>query len=190
MPSWAQRQFRASPRPRGNDAFDGHRHDLTRAHKLPCETIHLVLVILAARRNEVFPRHGAASHYIHNAEGHAYGQTFPVVQFDDRAFRGTDDQRAAPVERFRPPVKTPGKAGGLKRGDRSKRFLLFAYGELQQLKLLHLPVFFFLVPYVEPNFPFSYSYRAYKISSRPETRSCYFTNFFKMFRYLNSAFSF
>ena len=88
------------------------------------------------------------------------------------------------------PVKTPGKAGGLKRGDRSKRFLLFAYGELQQLKLLHLPVFFFLVPYVEPNFPFSYSYRAYKISSRPETRSCYFTNFFKMFRYLNSAFSF
>ena len=87
-------------------------------------------------------------------------------------------------------VKTPGKAGGLKRGDRSKRFLLFAYGELQQLKLLHLPVFFFLVPYVEPNFPFSYSYRAYKISSRPETRSCYFTNFFKMFRYLNSAFSF
>lgn len=88
MPSWAQRQFRASPRPRGNDAFDGHRHDLTRAHKLPCETIHLVLVILAARRNEVFPRHGAASHYIHNAEGHAYGQTFPVVQFDDRAFRG------------------------------------------------------------------------------------------------------
>lgn len=87
-------------------------------------------------------------------------------------------------------VKTPGKAGGLKRGNRSKRFLLFAYGELQQLKLLHLPVFFFLVPYVEPNFPFSYSYRAYKISSRPETRSCYFTNFFKMFRYLNSAFSF
>ena len=87
-------------------------------------------------------------------------------------------------------VKTPGKAGGLKRGDRSKRFLLFAYGELQQLKLLHLPVFFFLVPYVEPNFPFSYSYRAYKISSRPEARSCYFTNFFKMFRYLNSAFSF
>ena len=87
-------------------------------------------------------------------------------------------------------VKTPGKAGGLKRGDRSKRFLLFAYGELQQLKLLHLPVFFFLVPYVEPNFPFSYSYRAYKISSRPETRSCYFTNFFKMFRYLNSAFPF
>ncbi|WP_418977838.1 hypothetical protein, partial [Bilophila wadsworthia] len=47
-------------------------------------------------------------------------------------------------------VKTPGKAGGLKRGNRSKRFLLFAYGELQQLKLLHLPVFFFLVPYVEP----------------------------------------
>ena len=87
-------------------------------------------------------------------------------------------------------VKTPGKAGGLKRGDRSKRFLLFAYGELQQLKLLHLPVFFVLVPYVEPNFPFSYSYRAYKISSRPETRSCYFTNFFKIFRYLNSAFSF
>lgn len=86
--------------------------------------------------------------------------------------------------------KSPGKAGGLKRGNRSKRFLLFAYGELQQLKLLHLPVFFFLVPYVEPNFPFSYSYRAYKISSRPETRSCYFTNFFKMFRYLNSAFSF
>ena len=86
--------------------------------------------------------------------------------------------------------QNPGKAGGLKRGDRSKRFLLFAYGELQQLKLLHLPVFFFLVPYVEPNFPFSYSYRAYKISSRPETRSCYFTNFFKMFRYLNSAFSF
>ncbi|WP_459577819.1 hypothetical protein, partial [Bilophila wadsworthia] len=39
-------------------------------------------------------------------------------------------------------VKTPGKAGGLKRGNRSKRFLLFAYGELQQLKLLHLPVFF------------------------------------------------
>lgn len=87
-------------------------------------------------------------------------------------------------------VNPPGKAGGLKRGNRSKRFLLFAYGELQQLKLLHLPVFFFLVPYVEPNFPFSYSYRAYKISSRPETRSCYFTNFFKMFRYLNSAFSF
>ena len=86
MPSWAQRQFRASPTPRCNDAFDGHRHDLTRAHKLPCETIHLVLVILAARRNEVFPRHGAASHHIHNAEGHAYGQTFPVVQFDDRAF--------------------------------------------------------------------------------------------------------
>ena len=86
--------------------------------------------------------------------------------------------------------KVPGKAGGLKRGNRSTRFLLFAYGELQQLKLLHLPVFFFLVPYVEPNFPFSYSYRAYKISSRPETRSCYFTNLFKEFRYLNSAFPF
>ena len=38
MPSWVQRQFRASPRPRGNDAFDGHRHDLTRVGKLPCET--------------------------------------------------------------------------------------------------------------------------------------------------------
>ena len=96
----------------------------------------------------------------------------------------------APIPPLPKTVKTPGKAGGLKRGNRSKRFLLFAYGELQQLKLLHLPVFFFLVPYVEPNFPFSYSYRAYKISSRPETRSCYFTNFFKMFRYLNSAFSF
>lgn len=74
MPSWAQRQFRASPRPRGNDAFDGHRHDLTRAYKLPCETIHLVLVILATRRNKIFPRHGAASHYIHNAEGHSHGR--------------------------------------------------------------------------------------------------------------------
>ena len=73
MPSWVQRQFRASPRPRGNDAFDGHRHDLTRVGKLPCETIHLVLVILAARRNKVFPLHGAASHHIHNAEGHAHG---------------------------------------------------------------------------------------------------------------------
>ena len=50
-------------------------------------------------------------------------------------------------------VKTPGKAGGLKRGNRSKRFLLFAYGELQQLKLLHSPVLFFLISYVEPNFP-------------------------------------
>ena len=57
----------------------GHRHDLTRAHKLPCETIHLVIVILAAHRNKIFPRHGAASHPIHNAEGHAYGQTFPVA---------------------------------------------------------------------------------------------------------------
>ena len=57
----------------------GHRHDLTRAHKLPCETIHLVIVILAAHRNKIFPRHGAASHHIHNAEGHAYGQTFPVA---------------------------------------------------------------------------------------------------------------
>lgn len=98
--------------------------------------------------------------------------------------------RATSAGDMGPKSKSPGKTGGLKRGDRSKRFLLFAYGELQQLKLLHLPVFFFLVPYVEPNFPFSYSYRAYKISSRPETRSCYFTNFFKMFRYLNSAFSF
>ena len=29
--------------------------------------LHLVLVILAARRNKVFPLHGAASHHIHNA---------------------------------------------------------------------------------------------------------------------------
>lgn len=64
----------------------GTGNDLTRVGKLPRKTVHLVLIVLAARRNEVFPRHGAASHYIHNAEGHAYGQTFPVVQFDDRAF--------------------------------------------------------------------------------------------------------
>ena len=35
--------------------------------------LHLVLVILAARRNKVVPLHGAASHHIHNAEGHAHG---------------------------------------------------------------------------------------------------------------------
>ena len=52
MPSWAQRQFRASPRPRCNDAFDGY--DLTRLGKLPRKTVHLVLVILATRRNKVF----------------------------------------------------------------------------------------------------------------------------------------
>ncbi|WP_302978994.1 hypothetical protein [Bilophila wadsworthia] len=36
-------------------------------------TVHLVLVILAARRNKVFPRHRAASHHIHNTEGYAHG---------------------------------------------------------------------------------------------------------------------
>lgn len=104
MPSWAQRQFRASPTPRCNDAFDGHRHDLTRAHKLPCETIHLVLVILAARRNEVFPRHGAASHYIPQCRGPRLRADVSRCPSSMIAlFRGTDDQRTAPVERFRPP---------------------------------------------------------------------------------------
>ena len=86
--------------------------------------------------------------------------------------------------------KSPGKAGGLKRGDRSKRFLLFAYGELQQLKLLHSPVLFFLISYVEPNFPLSHSYRAYEIASGPEALSCYFTNFSKASRDFNGAFPF
>ncbi len=86
--------------------------------------------------------------------------------------------------------KSPGKAGGLKRGDRSKRFLLFAYGELQQLKLLHSPVLFFLISYVEPNFPLSHSYRAYEIASGPEALSCYFTNFSKASRDFNGTFPF
>ena len=86
--------------------------------------------------------------------------------------------------------KSPGKAGGLKRGDRSKRFLLFAYGELQQLKLLRSPVLFFLISYVEPNFPLSHSYRAYEIASGPEALSCYFTNFSKASRDFNGTFPF
>ena len=84
---------------------------------------------------------------------------------------------------------SPDKIGGLKRGNRSKQFLLFAYGELQRLKLFHLPVFFFMTPYVEPNFPFSYSYRAYKISSRPKTHSRYFPSLFKIFCYFNGILS-
>ena len=76
-------------------------------------------------------------------------------------------------------VKTPGKAGGLNCGNRSKRFLLFAYGELQQLKLLHLPVLFFLVSYVEPNFPLSHSYRAYRNSLWPRSSLLLFYEFFQ-----------
>mgnify|MGYP007068143432 FL=1 len=86
--------------------------------------------------------------------------------------------------------KSPGKAGGLKRGDRSKRFLLFAYGELQQLKLLHSPVFLFLISYVEPNFPLSYSYRAHEMASGPKALYRYFTNFSKAPRDLNGTFPF
>ena len=74
-------------------------------------------------------------------------------------------------------VKTPGKAGGLTAVTAQSGFAI----RLRQLQQQAAPpsCLLFLVPYVEPNFPFSYSYRAYKISSRPETRSCYFTNFFQ-----------
>ena len=56
-------------------------------------------------------------------------------------------------------VKNLGKAGGLKRGNRSKRF---CYSPTANYSSLSCSTFLssFLVPYVEPNFPFSYSYHA------------------------------
>ena len=107
--------------------------------------------------------------------------------FLEKSFPSLPQTPSLPPQRL---SKSPGKAGGVKRGDRSKRFLRFAYGELQQLKLLHSPVLFFLISYVEPNFPLSHSYRAYEIASGPEALSCYFTNFSKASRDFNGTFPF
>ena len=70
------------------------------------------------------------------------------------------------VERY--PVKIPRQSRGVKRCDRSKLF--------------SPSVFFFLILYVEPNFPLSYSYRTHKIASGPKALSCYVTNFSKAYR--------
>ena len=94
--------------------------------------------------------------------------------------RGLSPSKPPPLHQRQ--SKSPGKAGGLKRGDRSKQFLLFAYVELQQLKLLHFPVFFFLILYAKPNFPLSHSYRAHETAFSPKTLSRYFKNFSKASR--------
>ena len=81
-------------------------------------------------------------------------------------------------------VKIARQIGGLKRG-----FCCSSTANYSSLSYLNL-LSFFLISYVDTYFPFSYSYRAHKITSGSKTLSCYFTNFSKESRDFNSTFPF